>query len=136
MRLFDPHSQPRERQQQENFGNQILAIGEGRNTVDNTIQWPTQSIVPNNSTRSLAETVFPGLFNPNAPPPSSVYLASRVLLAPRNDTVTKLNKFLLNSMPGQLYSFRSADKIINDGGIDIHLTKYLNSIDVPNLPPH
>ena len=39
-------------------------------------------------------------------------------------------------MPGQFYTFTSADKIIDDGGIDIYLTEYLNAIDVPNLPPH
>jgi ATP-dependent exoDNAse (exonuclease V) alpha subunit len=39
-------------------------------------------------------------------------------------------------MLGQLNTFRSADKIIEDGSIDIYPTEYLNSIDVPNLPPH
>ena len=32
---------------------------------------------------------------------------------------------------------RSADsKIIEDGGVDIYPTEYLNSVDVSNLPPH
>jgi ATP-dependent DNA helicase PIF1 len=39
-------------------------------------------------------------------------------------------------MPGQVRSFKSADKVIDDGGIDIHPTEYLNTIDVSNLPPH
>ena len=41
-------------------------------------------------------------------------------------------------MPGQLSTFRSADKIIDDGGVDIYPTEYLNSVDVDvsNLPPH
>lgn len=39
-------------------------------------------------------------------------------------------------MPDQFYTFTSADKIIDDGGIDIYPTEYLNSIDIPNLPPH
>ena len=38
-------------------------------------------------------------------------------------------------MPGQLSTFRSADKIIDDGGVDIYPTEYLNSFDVSNLPP-
>ena len=62
MRLFHPDLQPREREQQENFGNQILAIGEGRTTIDDTIQWPTEGIVANNSIQSFS--VFPGLSNP------------------------------------------------------------------------
>src|SRR5579862_9650826 len=39
-------------------------------------------------------------------------------------------------MPGQVCTFRSTDKIIDDGGLDIYPTEYLNSIIVPNLPPH
>jgi hypothetical protein len=55
--------------------------------------------------QSLAQAIFPGLSTLNGPPPSSEHLADCVLLAPRNDTVTELNKLLLNSMSGQLHSF-------------------------------
>jgi ATP-dependent DNA helicase PIF1 len=34
------------------------------------------------------------------------------------------------------YTFKSADKVVNMGGIDIYPTEYLNTIDVPNLPSH
>src|SRR5436190_22654142 len=95
-----PDLQPRECEQQENFGNQILAIGEGRTTNGDTIQWPTEGIVATNSIQSFAETVFPGLSDPNPPLPSSPYLADRVLI-------------LLSSMPGQLCTSESADKIID-----------------------
>jgi hypothetical protein len=50
--------------------------------------------------------------------------------------MTELNKTLLDSMPRQLDSFKSADTIIEDGGIDIYPTEYLNPIDVSNLLPH
>jgi hypothetical protein len=50
--------------------------------------------------------------------------------------VTELNNTLLNSMPGHPYTFKSADKVVDDGGVDIYPTEYLNTIDVPNLPPH
>ncbi len=136
MHLLHPDLQPPKHEQQENFGNQILAIGEGCTTINDKIQWPMEGIIANNSIQSLTETVFPGLSNPNSPPPSSAYLADHVLLAPRNDTVTELNKTLLNSMPGQVCTFRSADKIIDDGGIDIYPMEYLNSVDISNLPPH
>ncbi len=64
------------------------------------------------------------------------YLANHVLLAPRNDTVTELNNTLLTSMPGQEFISRSTDKVVDDGGLEIYPTEYLNSIDVPTLPPH
>jgi hypothetical protein len=51
--------------------------------------------------------------------------------------VTQLNKTLLDSMAcSKLDSFKSADTIIEDGGIDIYPTEYLNPIDVYNLSPH
>ena len=39
-------------------------------------------------------------------------------------------------MPCQLDSFKNADTIIEDSGIDIYPTEHLNPIDVSNLPPH
>jgi len=128
MRLLRPDLQPHEREQQENFGNQILAIGDGTTIINDMIQWPTESIVANNSIQSLVAMVFLGLSTPNAPPPSSAYLADCVILAPRNDAVTELNKTLLDLMPGQLNNFKSADTIIEDGSVDIYLTEYLNTI--------
>jgi hypothetical protein len=68
MRLLRPDLQPHKHKQQENFANQILAISEGPNIINDTIQWPTESIVAYNSTRSLAETVFPCLHYPNTWP--------------------------------------------------------------------
>jgi hypothetical protein len=45
-------------EQQETFGIQILAIGDGSNTINDTIPWPTESIVADNSIELLAEIVF------------------------------------------------------------------------------
>ena len=39
-------------------------------------------------------------------------------------------------MPGEVEVFRSADRIIEDGGRDIYPVEYLNTIDVANLPHH
>ena len=68
MRLRHPDLTPQEREQQEHFGIQILAIGDGSNTINDTIQWPTESIVADNSIESFAEIVFPGLSTPETPP--------------------------------------------------------------------
>ena len=135
MRLLNPTMHPDERRQQEEFANRILTIGEGRGTVDETVQWPVKGIVPENSVDELAKAVYPNLTNPNISP-TAEYLANRVLLAPKNDTVTELNNTLLTSMPAQEFLSRSADKVVNDGGLEIYPTEYLNTIDVPTLPPH
>ena len=126
MRLLNPTMHPDERRQQEEFANRILEIGEGRGTINETVQWPVQGIVRDNSVDELAKAVYPDLTNTNVPPPDAEYLENPVLLAPRNDTVIELNNILLTSMPGQEFVSRSAD-----GGLEIYPTEYLNTIDVP-----
>jgi hypothetical protein len=138
MRLLYPHLPPDQQEQRREFADRILAIGDGRGmAADNSrIQWPVQSIVPDNSVQTLSNIVFPGLSDPNAPLPSAAYLADRVLLAPRNDTVTAINRTLLDSMPGEVHTSLSADRIVEDGGRDIYPPEYLNTIEVANLPHH
>ena len=136
MRLLRPGLIAQQRQQQEDFANQLLRIGNGSDTVEDMVQWPTATIVPDNTTQALANIIFPGIANP-ATLLSASFLADRILLAPRNDTVTELNSMLLTSMSGQLYTFKSADRVVDNGAEDnIYPTEYLNTIDVPNLPPH
>ena len=132
MRLQRPELSALERQQQEEFGNRLLRIGEGTDTVDNAIKWPVESIVPDNSLRTLASIVFEGITERVF---GTDELASRILLAPTNDRVTEINKILLDTMPGESFTSESADEVV-DGGEDIHSTEYLNTIDLPNLPPH
>jgi ATP-dependent DNA helicase PIF1 len=136
MRLLRPGLTPEQHRQQEQFADQVLAIGDGRGIAENKIQWPLDAIVPDNSVEALSNVVFPGLSDPNAPLPTSAYLADRVLLAPRNDTVKQLNHTLLDSMQGVIHTFLSADRIIEDGGRDIYPIEYLNAVDVANLPHH
>jgi hypothetical protein len=82
MRLLRPGLLPHERQQQEEFANRLLGIGEGHDIVDDCIHWPIESIVPNNSIQSLSEAIFPDL---STTVPSAAFLADRILLAPRNN---------------------------------------------------
>jgi hypothetical protein len=133
MRLQCPNLLPEERRCQGEFANRLLAVGEGRDNVNDTIRWPVQGIVPDNSVQSLA-----GLISPNVSTviPSAEFLASRILLALRNDTVSDLNKMLLQLMPGQQHIFKSADSIVDDDGLEVYPTEYLNTIDVSNIPLH
>ena len=137
MRLQRPGLTPEQQEQQREFGERVLAVGNGQGANTSTeIQWPVQSIVPENTIQSLTNIIFPGLSDRNAPPPTSAYLADRILLAARNVAVKAINHSLLDSMPGEVEVFRSADKIIEDGGRDIYPVEYLNTIDVANLPHH
>lgn len=138
MRLLCPDLPPNQQEEQRAFSERILAVGDGQGMDPDSdkIHWPIRSIVPDNSIEALTNTVFPGISDQNGPLPTTAYLADRVLLAARNDTVTGINHSILNTMPGECHTFRSADRIINDGGRDIYATEYLNTIEVANLPHH
>ena len=65
MRLFSPQISPEEQLRQEKFANRILAIGEDRDTINETIQWPLNGIVSDNISQSLANAIYPTLIDPN-----------------------------------------------------------------------
>ena len=138
MHLLRPDLLPNQQEEQRVFAERILAVGDSRGIEpgSDTIQWPIRSIVPDNSVKTLADMVFPTISDHNAPLPTAAYLADRVILAARNDTVTEINHSILDSMRGEYHIFRSADSIINDSGRDIYTTEYLNTIEVANLPHH
>lgn len=138
MRLRTAGLTPQQQEQQRAFGERVLAIGDGQglDASPSEVKWPVRSIVPDNSIESLTNIIFPGLSDPNQPPPTSEYLAPRILLAARNDTIKAINHSLLDSMPTELKLFRSADRIVEDGGRDVYPPEYLNTIEVANLPHH
>src|SRR5439155_23882202 len=84
-----------------------------------------------NTSRSLANAIYPTLTNPTAQ-----YLAERAILATRNDTVDNLNAQLLASMTGELFTSYSADTLVNEGDAETYAPEYLNTINLPTLPPH
>ena len=113
-----------------------IVIGEGRDTNNEIIQWPLNGIVPDNTSQSLANAIYPTLTDPNAALPTAQHLAERAILAARNDTVDKLNEQLLASMNGEVFTSYSADKVVDDGDAETYATEYLNTINLSNLPPH
>src|SRR5205814_2422887 len=136
MHLFSPQMSPEERLRQEQFANHILAIGEGRDTNNEIIQWPLHGIVTDDTSRSLANAIYPTLADPNVRLPTAQHLAERAILAARNDTVDKLNEQLLASMNGEVFTSYSADKAVDEGDAETYATEYLNTVNLSNLPPH
>jgi hypothetical protein len=136
MRLLSPTMSPAQRQRQEEFANRILAIGEGRGTDNDIVQWPLEAIIPDNTPQSLANAIYPTLATAAAPLPSCQHLAERAILAARNDTVDKLNAQLLKSMRGDPFTSYSADKIVDQENTEHYASEYLNTINLSSLPPH
>ncbi|GBP47861.1 ATP-dependent DNA helicase pif1 [Eumeta japonica] len=64
------------------------------------------------------------------------WLGERAILAAKNKDVEDLNATILNFLPGQLISFKSVDTIMNQDDVVNYPTEFLNSLELPGLPPH
>ena len=103
MHLLSPTMSPNDRQQPQEFANRILTVGKGRDNLNGVVQWPLDGVIANNTSRSLANEIYPTLTDQRAPLPSCQHLAERAILAARNDTVDNLNAQLLASMRGEVF---------------------------------
>jgi ATP-dependent DNA helicase PIF1 len=64
------------------------------------------------------------------------WLCERAILAPRNDSVEKINLELLKQLPGTAQLFCSIDTVLNqDQAVDFPV-EFLNSLQPPGLPAH
>ena len=87
----------------------------------------------------LLEVTYPGVAHITAADPLlDAWFSERTILCARNDDVDDLNSKILDKFPGQLKTFRSADKAIIEEGADQiaahYSTEYLNSINASGLP--
>lgn len=64
------------------------------------------------------------------------WLSERAILAAKNKDVDDLNFVIQNEIVGQLHSFKSIDCVTNPDEATSYPTEFLNSLDLPGLPPH
>ena len=91
------------------------------NTVDNMIKWTYPDFTTNYQ--------------------KSKYLSERAILTPTNHTVGQLNSVIVDSIPGEIFSYYSIDRAEDFGGTASDLNfafppEYLNAFNIPGLPPH
>lgn len=118
------------------FSKQLLDIGNGKIAVDIStgfITLPTDFCQLTESKEELIGRVFPNVAqnfkNHN-------WLSERAILAAKNKDVDDLNASIQNFIPGQLFSFKSVDTVINQDEVVNYPTEFLNSLELPGLPPH
>ena len=63
-------------------------------------------------------------------------LSERVILAAKNKDVVDLNFVIQNQIIGTLHSFKSIDCVTTEDEATNYPSEFLNSLDVPGLPPH
>uniref|UniRef100_UPI00358EADF8 ATP-dependent DNA helicase PIF1-like n=1 Tax=Myxine glutinosa TaxID=7769 RepID=UPI00358EADF8 len=64
------------------------------------------------------------------------WLCERAILAPKNDAVDKINLDLLQTIPGDLRTYRSVDSMQNDHETVHYPVEFFNSLQPPGVPPH
>ena len=135
MRLLSEQMSPEERLRQEEFANLILAIGEGRDINNDMIQWPLDGILPENTSRSLANAIYPILTDPNPFQLLNTWRNVRFWRQEMIQSTISMNN-CSTSMTGELFTSYSADALVDEGDAETYATEYLNTINLPTLPPH
>ncbi|CAH2218137.1 jg10868 [Pararge aegeria aegeria] len=120
----------------EDFSEQLLTIGNGQVPVDESsglISFPNNFCNFVSSKDELINNVFPNIISNYK---NNEWLSERVILAAKNKDVDDLNYIIQNKIIGTMHSFKSIDCVTNEDEATNYPIEFLNSLDVPGLPPH
>lgn len=65
-----------------------------------------------------------------------VWLSERVILAAKNVDVKEMNIQIQNKIAGESMTYKSVDSVATQDDIVNYPTEFLNSLELPGLPPH
>ncbi|XP_054091748.1 uncharacterized protein LOC128923513 [Zeugodacus cucurbitae] len=120
----------------EDFSEQLLTIGNGQVPVDESsglISFPNNFCNFVSSKDELINNVFPNIISNYK---NNEWLSERAILAAKNKDVDDLNYIIQNKIIGTMHSFKSIDCVTNEDEATNYPIEFLNSLDVPGLPPH
>ncbi|XP_072392548.1 ATP-dependent DNA helicase pif1-like [Diabrotica undecimpunctata] len=120
----------------ENFSEQLLTIGNGQVLVDELsglISFLNHFCNFVSSKDELINNVFPNIISNYK---NNEWLSERAILAAKNKDVDDLNYIIQNKIIGTMHSFKSIDCVSNEDEATNYPIEFLNSLDVPGLPPH
>ncbi|CAB3244972.1 unnamed protein product [Arctia plantaginis] len=120
----------------EDFSEQLLTIGNGQVPVDESsglISFPNNFCNFVSSKDELINNVFPDIISNYE---NNEWLSDRAILAAKNKDVDDLNYIIQNKIIGTMHSFKSIDCVTNEDEATNYQIEFLNSLDVPGLPPH
>lgn len=118
------------------FAIQLLDIGNGKTPIDRSTQCitlPTNFCVLTSTKEELTQKVFPDImqmFN------NHQWLSERAILAATNNDVNIINFNIQNKIPGEAKTYKSIDTVMNQDEAVSYPTEFLNSLDLPGMPPH
>ncbi|GBP92749.1 ATP-dependent DNA helicase pif1 [Eumeta japonica] len=120
----------------EDFSEQLLTIGNGQVPVDEAsglISFPNNFYNFVSSIDELINNVLPNIISNYK---NNEWLSERAILAAKNKDVDGLNYIIQNKIIGTMHSFKSIDCVTNEDETTNYPIEFLNSLDVPGLPPH
>jgi len=119
----------------ETFSKQLLDIGDGKVGIDETgnVKLPTDFCTIADSQGTLIEQIFPDVHTQYI---NHEWLAERAILAAKNVDVDNINLKIQMLLPENLVSYKSIDTVCNDSEAVNFPTEFLNSLDLPGMPPH
>jgi ATP-dependent DNA helicase PIF1 len=120
----------------ERFAKQLLDIGDGKIPINESTKLITlppnfYTITPNRD--DLIHKVFPNIAQNYK---NHQWLSMRAILAAKNTDVNGINSSILNEIPGEAKHYKSVDTVINQDEVVNYPTEFLNSLDLPGMPPH
>ncbi|XP_067129653.1 uncharacterized protein [Centruroides vittatus] len=120
----------------ERFAKQLLDIGNGKMAIDRSTQCitlPTNFCKITSTKDKLIQKVFPNIARNYK---NHQWLSARAILAAKNNDVNDINFSIQNRIPGEATTYKSIDTVINQDEVVNYPTEFLNSLDLPGMPPH
>ncbi|XP_060846147.1 ATP-dependent DNA helicase PIF1-like [Rhopalosiphum padi] len=118
------------------FSKQLIDIGNGKFPIDmltGCINFPQSFCQLTRSKDELIQKVFPDVSQNYR---NHDWLSERAILAAKNIDVNELNFKIQEQITGELRIYKSVDSATNQDNVVNYPPEFLNSLDLPGLPPH
>lgn len=117
------------------FSEQLLDIGNGKIFQPNPqcIKLPDNFCTVLQGKNELIQSIVPDIQSNYL---IHNWLSDRAILAAKNVDVDEINFQIQQLLPGDLMSFKSIDTVVNENESVNYPIEFLNSLDIPGMPPH
>jgi ATP-dependent DNA helicase PIF1 len=118
------------------YADWLLKIGDGQNSPDGKVHFPESMKCTPNTVQGLIDALYPNIQIPGIP--GDQYFLERTILAPKNEDVHAINAEVLNHLPGERRTYRSADRAELEGEEEnnIYTQEFLHGLNASGLPLH
>ncbi|GFX77249.1 ATP-dependent DNA helicase [Trichonephila clavipes] len=119
-----------------NFAKQLMDIGNGRMKIDESTQCitlPANFCKITESIDELVQKVFPNIAQNYK---NHQWHSTRAILSAKNIDVNTINFIIQHGIPSETTTYKSIDTVENQDEVVNYPTEFLNSLDLPGIPPH